>query len=178
MYRGIIPITNLLSWFIITLCCQCYPYTENEEFYLGFVPDFGAPVTLLLLTNDAESVHYSVEAPVTGYHHNGSITRNGSLLTLPTSLIGISRFFSNAQNNAYKEGVYIKTSSKKVTIICGVCSCIRFHSNLLCIHSSIDNIYLTVSMIQASTEIAKHMVHAQLHTKQSHSGMSVHHSGT
>ena len=109
---------NPLSWFIITLCCQCYPYTENEEFYLGFVPDFGAPVTLLLLTNDAEPVHYSVEAPVTGYHHNGSITRNGSLLTLPSSLTGISRSFPNAQNNAYKEGVYIKTNSKKVTIIC------------------------------------------------------------
>ena len=119
MYRGIIPIMNPLSWFIITLCCQCYPYTENEEFYLGFVPDFGAPETLLLLTNDAEPVHYSVEAPITGYRHNGSITRNGSLLTLPASLTGISRSFPNAQNNAYKEGVYIKTSSNKVTIICG-----------------------------------------------------------
>ena len=112
--------TNAVTYLnILLIYCVLSPYSVNNgEFYLGFVPDFGVPVTLLLLTNEAEPVYYSVEAPVTEYHLKGNIARNGSLLRLPTSLTGISRSYPNAQNNEYKEGIYIKTSSKKVAIIC------------------------------------------------------------
>ncbi|XP_065913748.1 uncharacterized protein [Dysidea avara] len=96
---------------------ECQECSANDaEFYLGLIPNLEAQSSVLLLTNEPEVVNYTIDAPVTGYHFEGSF--NGSVfLNLPVNLTGISRSYPNAYQNDYKEGIYIKTSSEKVTLI-------------------------------------------------------------
>ena len=94
----------------------CSTNNGLAEFYLGFVPNFGAQPSVLLLTRETGGVEYSIEARVTGYHRNDTFSSN-LYLTLPRSLTGISYYYHNAHQNDYKEGIYIKINSKKVTVI-------------------------------------------------------------
>ena len=101
---------------VIMYCTLSTLYTESSDFYLGYVPNFGAQPSVILLTRETEEVCYSIEARVTGYQHSGTLSSNVHL-TLPSSLTGISYYLPNARKNDYKEGIYIKINSKKVTVI-------------------------------------------------------------
>ena len=97
---------------VIILCYVCI----GGEFYIGFVPIFGAPPIIVMLTK--ESAIYSVEAPVTRFSQNGPITANvQNVINLPNSLTGPSYNFINAFNNEYKEGVYLQSNRKKIAVI-------------------------------------------------------------
>ena len=93
-------------------------YYLGSEFYIGFIPNFGASPFIVILTNGEELSTYSVEAPVTGFYRNGAIIANvQNVINLPNSLTGPSYHFNNDLNNEYKEGVYLQTSKRKVAII-------------------------------------------------------------
>ena len=68
-----------------------------------------------------ELANYFVEAPVTGFYRNGTITANTqNVINLPNSLVGPSYYFdyvSDDVNNAYKEGVYLQTNKNSVAVI-------------------------------------------------------------
>ena len=98
----------------------CIMYTDyrasDAEFYLGLLPNRGRQCSVLLLTNELEVVNFTIDAPVTGYHINGSFI--GSVfLNLPINLTGISYSNPNAYQNDYKEGIYIKSSSQNLILI-------------------------------------------------------------
>ena len=66
----------------------------------------------------SSSINYSVEAPVTDFYQNGSVTANiRTTIHLPRNLSGPSYHFPNRVNDAYKEGVYLQTSGHEVTVI-------------------------------------------------------------
>ena len=91
----------------------CY---VGSEFYIGFIPNFRALPIIVMLTNGEESATYSVEAPVTGFSQNKMIMANNqNVIRLPNSLTGLS--FSDQFNDEYKEGVYLQSNRKKITVI-------------------------------------------------------------
>ena len=93
-------------------------YYVGSEFYIGFIPNFGIPPLIVMLTNRKGLTTYSVEAPVTEFYQNGSIIVNfQSVVNLPNSLSGPSYNLNPSRNNQYKEGVYLQTSSNKITVI-------------------------------------------------------------
>ena len=91
----------------------CY---VGSEFYIGFIPNFGEPLFVIMLTNGEEVTTYSVEAPVTGFYQNGTIIATvQNVVNLPNTLSGAS--YGNPRNDEYKEGVHLQTNNNKVTII-------------------------------------------------------------
>ena len=71
-----------------------------------------------MFTSSESLINYSVEAPVTDFYQNGSITAN--ILTsirLPRNLSGPSYHWPNRVNDAYKEGIHLQTSGDEVTVI-------------------------------------------------------------
>ena len=93
----------------------CY---VGSEFYIGFIPNFGEPLFVVMLTNGEVLTTYSIEAPVTGFYQNGTIIANvQNVVNLPNTLSGASYAFSNSQNDEYKEGVHIQTNKNKVATI-------------------------------------------------------------
>ena len=93
----------------------------GNRFYIGFLPNFGTSPFIVILNNGEELANYSMEAPVTGFHQNGTITANAqNLINLPNSLAGSSYNFDNPRDNidnVYREGVYLQTSKNRVTVI-------------------------------------------------------------
>ena len=94
-------------------------YTTGSEFYLGFVPNFGVPPTITMLTSSDEVENYSVEALVTGFYQSGNVTANfvQNTITLPITLTGPSRNIPNDDNNAYKEGIHIQANRNQLIVI-------------------------------------------------------------
>ena len=92
--------------------------TTSSKFYLGYVPLFGSAPSVMMITNEVEPVNYNIEAPVTGYYTNGTMVANSqNSVLLPQSLSAPSYSVPNPQNNASKEGIYLMTTSKKVSVI-------------------------------------------------------------
>ena len=86
--------------------------TTSTEYYLGFFRNYvGGHLSVLLINNDLLSVKYSIEAPGVGFFTNGIVSgRNEMIVNFPSSLLTLSY---NDQN----KGIYIETSSDKVTVI-------------------------------------------------------------
>ena len=79
-------------------------------FFVNLAPVAGN-ISILLITSERQPVQYSMEAPGVGYYHNGTITAGDEvILNLPRS-IQVSSVYH--QNN----GIYLTTSSDKVTVI-------------------------------------------------------------
>jgi len=94
---------------------QCVLGSVNANYYLGFFLNYRNSgvnyKSLLLISSETCTVEYSVEAPGVGYYSNGSISANGKvILNLPTSVEVISP-------NDQDKGIYLTTSSDKVTVI-------------------------------------------------------------
>ena len=99
------------------MCTFVFSFT-GSEFYLGYVPHFATPPSVIIINDGVRLLNYSIEAPVTGYHRNGNVTERSRIVEkFPVALTGISYSFSNAQNNAYKEGIYIKVTSRQVSVV-------------------------------------------------------------
>ena len=85
---------------------------------MGYIPHFGSPPSATIINNGDRLANYSIEAPVTSYHQNGSIPKNSKIFKIfPATLTRKSHNFPNAQNDAFKEGIYIKANSNKVSVI-------------------------------------------------------------
>jgi len=90
----------------------------SSKFYLGYVPLFGSAPSVVMVTNVVQPVNYTIEAPVTGYYLNGTILTNSqNSVVFPESLSGPSYSAPNPQNNKYKEGIFLMTTSNKVSVI-------------------------------------------------------------
>ena len=88
----------------------------GSEFYIGFIPNFGEPLFIVMLTNGEVLTTYSIEA---GFYQNGTMIANvQNVVNIPNALSGLSYAFSlNSENDKYKEGVYIQTSKNRVATI-------------------------------------------------------------
>lgn len=93
-------------------------FATGSEFFVGFVPNFGVTSTLTLFTSGEELLNYSIEATVTGYYQNGSVTSyDQNTFILPISLTGPSRNIPNGFNDEHKEGIHICTPGDKLIVI-------------------------------------------------------------
>jgi len=83
-----------------------------SQYYLGFFQnDYGSSISLVLTTTELQPVNYSVYVRSTGNHYNGIVTANNStVVNLPSSSIVTS------YSHRYY-GIYLETSSNKVTVI-------------------------------------------------------------
>ena len=94
-----------------------YLYTGNE-YYIGFVPHFGNTPLIIMLTSSEKFTYYSIEAPVTKLHQGEKVTANvANIVTLPSSLTGISRYSYTAESYPYKEGVHLQTTGDDIFVI-------------------------------------------------------------
>ena len=85
---------------------------------MGYIPHFGTPPSVIIVNDGVGLSNYSIEAPVTSYHRNGSIPENARVVEIfPVNLTGISYSFPNKLNDEHKEGVYIKVNSTQVNVI-------------------------------------------------------------
>ena len=76
----------------------------------SYYPDAGN-ISILLITSETQPVQYSMEAPGVGYYRNGTITAGDEvILNLPRSIEVSSVYHQN-------KGIYLTTSSDKVTVI-------------------------------------------------------------
>ena len=67
--------------------------------------------SIIILTTESQPVSYSIEIPGIGYNLSGNVTsNNGGFVELPSTVIVHSRKDQN-------KGVYLKTSSDRVTVI-------------------------------------------------------------
>ena len=113
LYTIIIIVFDVRIFYLYMNLCYV-----GSEFYIGFIPNFGEPLFVVMLTNGEVLTTYSIEAPVTGFYQNGTIIANvQNVVNLPNTLSGASYAFSNSQNDEYKEGVHIQTNKNKVTTI-------------------------------------------------------------
>ena len=86
---------------------------------MGHVPNYQGLVAIIM-TSGVELVNYSIDAPVTGYHHNGNVTEKFEsviqLLTKPISL-PIFGAWNYSHYYPFKEGIYISSDSQKLIVI-------------------------------------------------------------
>ena len=85
-------------------------YGRVAEFYIGFFRGRAYDPCLVLVTTETP-VNYSVEAPGIGYYENGTILAYSRVIVNLSESVLVSSY--NDQNN----GIYLKTSSDKVTVI-------------------------------------------------------------
>ena len=85
-------------------------YGKVAEFYIGFFRGRNYDPSLVLVTTETP-VNYSVEAPGVGYYDNGTILANSRVVVNLSESVIVSSY--NDQNN----GVYLKTSTDKLTVI-------------------------------------------------------------
>jgi len=86
-------------------------YGKVAEFYLGIFrgQSFYNP-SLILVSTETQPVYYSVEAPGVGYYNNGTILANDSVT------VNLCRSIIVSSYNDQNKGIYLKTSSDKVTV--------------------------------------------------------------
>ena len=90
----------------------------GSEYYIGFIPNDGAPPLIVMLYNGEGLAAYTIEAPVTQFSRNGAITANvQNIINLPNALTGLSSRNDNALDDEYKEGVYLQTSRNQIAAI-------------------------------------------------------------
>lgn len=83
------------------------------DYYLGFFENYRGDgyVSILLTTTEKHSVTYFIEAPGVGYHRNGIVSANDVVvLNLPRN-VEVDSLFDQ------EKGIYLTTSSKKITVI-------------------------------------------------------------
>ena len=85
-------------------------YGKVAEFYIGLFRGRSYDPCLVLVTTET-SINYSVEAPGVGYYENGTILANSRVIVNLSESVIVSSY--NDQN----KGIYLKTSSNKVTVI-------------------------------------------------------------
>ena len=103
---------------VIHLLCINFN-TLGINFYVGFLPNYGIPPYIVVLTSSKDLIIYSVEVPGMGFYKSGTITSNTQNFINPpkNSSTGPSYSNSNFLNDEYKQGVYLQTSRNKVTTI-------------------------------------------------------------
>ena len=95
---------------IIVMLC-----TVGSEYYIGFIPNFGASPFIVMLTNGEKLTNYSVDSPLTGFYKSGMITANvQNVINLPNTVTAASDIFDDFVD---KEGVYLQTSKSNIAII-------------------------------------------------------------
>ena len=91
---------------------------KGAEYFLGYVPHFYLPPSIIITTTESKPVYYRIEAPGIDYCFNGTIIPNAqNVVILPTNLIGKSHTFPSEDLDKIPKGIYIKTSSDDLTII-------------------------------------------------------------
>ena len=100
------------------VCTFLFEFSGND-FYIGFVPIYGHPLYIFLVTGSAEQANYSVAVATTNFYQNETIIANTkATICLPRSLTGLSyNYLSNSQNNEYKEGIYLQTHGDEIAVI-------------------------------------------------------------
>ena len=86
------------------------PYCYYLGFFANFYPDAG-DISILLITSETQPVQYSMEAPGVGYYHNGTITAGEEVIFNLSNSIEVSSVYHQIN------GIYLTTSSNKVTVI-------------------------------------------------------------
>ena len=93
-------------------------FTTGSEYYIGFIPLFGFPPSLTVLSSIEKSINYTLEAPVTELYEAGTIIPNVvNTINLPNTLSGVSRYSPFCRNNSFKEGIYLQASRDEITVI-------------------------------------------------------------
>ena len=103
---------------VIHLLCINFN-TLGINFYVGFLPNYGIPPYIVVLTSSKDLIIYSVEVPGMGFYKSGNITSNTQNIINPpkNSSTGPSYSNPNFLNDEYKQGIYLQTSRNKVTTI-------------------------------------------------------------
>ena len=111
---------KMLSVCILMVACYIATYSSSSfigygrvaEFYVGFFRGWRLhDPFLILLSRETQPVSYSVEAPGVGYYESGDILANDKVIVNLSQSVMVSSY--NDQN----KGIYVKTSSGKVTVI-------------------------------------------------------------
>ena len=83
------------------------------DYYLGFFGNYQTygDASILLTSTEKHPVTYFIEAPGVGYHHNGIVSANDVvILNLPRN-VEVDSLYDQ------EKGIYLTTSSKKITVI-------------------------------------------------------------
>ena len=99
-----------------TTVCLYYHVGSSSEYYLGFFSKnyFLYVPSVLLMTTESQPVSYYIEAPGIEYYDSGMFMANSEvMLNLPRSVILTS-------DQLEDKGIYLKTNSTRVTIICTI----------------------------------------------------------
>ena len=95
-----------------------YHYVIGNEYYIAFIPLFGFPPSIALLSSSDKSIDYLVEAPETEFQETGTVLPNDvNPVDLPYALSGETFYSPFCQNNSFKEGIYLHTASDELTVI-------------------------------------------------------------
>ncbi|XP_065904619.1 basement membrane-specific heparan sulfate proteoglycan core protein-like isoform X2 [Dysidea avara] len=86
---------------------------EESNYYLGFFKNYrGGSPSIIIMTTESQPVSYSIEIPGIGYYHSGTITANNEKIVNLKSVD--SEVLSHDDQD---KGIYLKTSSDRVTVI-------------------------------------------------------------
>ena len=108
---------NVCTFTFIIMYVYVFMYVGNE-YYIGFIPNAGAPPLLIMLNNRDRLATYTIEVPVLQFSRSGAIIANiQNIVSLPDVLTGLSPRNRNALDNEYKEGVYLQTSRSQIATI-------------------------------------------------------------
>ena len=116
-------------------------YGKDAEFYIGFFKNNVRAYSPAIIISNSEThpVYYSTEAPGIGYSMNGTIPGSDTVILNVSENVMVSSY--NDQNN----GIYLKISSDKVTVI-GQCipigyspSMINPYASLVVVSRNMDN---------------------------------------
>ena len=101
-----------------SLLCMCLCTYIGNKYYIGFIPNAGAPPLVIMLNNRDRLATYTIEASVLHFTRSGAITANiQNIVSLPDVLTGLTSRNRNALDNEYKEGVYLQTSRSQIATI-------------------------------------------------------------
>ena len=84
------------------------------EYYLGFFVNHAhssGDISILLMTTETFQVQYSIDAPGVGYYRNGTISADDDVILYLPSTVEVSSI------NHQDRGIYLTTTSDKVTVI-------------------------------------------------------------
>ena len=85
---------------------------------MGYIPHFNRHPALIVTTIESTPVYYRIEAPGLNYHFSGVLIPNTqNVVNLPKNLTGKSNTFPQASSDRIPKGIYLKTSSDKVTVV-------------------------------------------------------------
>ena len=97
-----------------TIYSYCALIGAVNHYYLGFYLNFKpteSNISILLLTTERYQVQYSIEAPSVSYYHNGTVSAGNEVILSLNGTIEVT------SHNDQNKGIYLTTSSDKVSVI-------------------------------------------------------------